>query len=446
MSLFWRLFLMMLATLVLVAASFVWLTARWETGRGAAEREIAQVRALGETAAGIFVRQGPEALARWLRRLEDARGVRGFLLDADGFNLLPMRFPRELVGVAREAVVEGRAVERKFAPFILIARPVNLGPETFFWTAIMRMTPAQMEKARRARFLLLVVLAVAAMLLLSLAITQMYLRPLRRLERSALRFGEGRLDARPDAELLARRDEFGKLARALATMEERIASLLDGHRRLLREISHELRSPLARLQVALELARNRAEAEPPVEELDRIEREAERLDAMIGEILTLSRFEQGVVELARERIELDRLLAELTRDAGFEAEAAGKTLELARLDACTVEGDRVWLARALENLVRNAIHHTPADCGVEVRLMREGRKCRIEVRDHGPGLAAEELAHLFEPFRRGRTQARGFGLGLAIARRIIEAHGGRIEARNHPEGGLAVTVRLPLAD
>jgi two-component system sensor histidine kinase CpxA len=267
--------------------------------------------------------------------------------------------------------------------------------------------------------------------------------PLRRATRA---LSGGDLTARVEGRVSGRRDEIGELARDFDAMAERIEKLVESQHRLLRDVSHELRSPLARLAVALELARSKA-GEAASKPLDRIEREAARLDELIGQLLLLERLESADVGDGAVEFDLAALLAEVVADAGFEAAAGGTEVRFEPEDGCRISGRPALLRSAFDNVIRNAVHHTEPNSVVEIGLMTVGDGVTVAVRDHGPGVDEAELERIFEPFYRvdeSRERASGgVGLGLAIAGRAIQAHGGRIEARNHQGGGLEVVLQLP---
>jgi len=241
-----------------------------------------------------------------------------------------------------------------------------------------------------------------------------------------------------------RRDEIADLGRDFDHMAARLQALVEAQKRLLHDVSHELRSPLARLQVAVGLARQQPERLESA--LERIERETARLDALVGELLTLSRLEAGVTGAPAGVLDAGELLEEIVADARFEAEAAGCRVELQLRGALAVHGRDELLRRALENVIRNAVRYTARDTVVEVSAARDAVELAITVCDRGPGVPEAELDRLFEPFFRAErgAQRAGYGLGLAIARRAVEAHSGRIRASNRPGGGLCVEIRLPV--
>jgi two-component system sensor histidine kinase CpxA len=275
--------------------------------------------------------------------------------------------------------------------------------------------------------------------------------PLRNLQRSARALAGGNLSARVGPDVDRRRDEIGDLGQDFNFMAGRLESLVSSQQRLILDMSHELRSPLARLNLALGLAVQRSGAEAQ-SALDRIGRETERLNDLIERMLILARLQNR--EAAGEAIELDLsgMLHDVTADAEFEARAQNRAVLLTRCDPCTIRGIPHLLRSAVENVVRNALRHTAESTEAEVSLDLETSPAPvavIQVRDHGPGVPEGQLEHIFRPFCRveddRNRQTGGVGLGLAIAREAVRLHGGTIQAANAPQGGLVVTIRLPLA-
>jgi two-component system sensor histidine kinase CpxA len=265
--------------------------------------------------------------------------------------------------------------------------------------------------------------------------------PVRKLQRAVERFGRGDLSARSATR---RRDELGDLGRTFDRMADRIQMLVDAERRLLLDISHELRSPLARLRVAVELARSGQNSEA---HLDRIDKEAERLNSLVGGLLQVTRAEGDPESWRREPVRLDRLLEELVDDSALEARARGSEVRLVSAQPATVEGDAELLRRAIENVIRNAIRHAPEGSAVEASLEAANGRAVVRIRDYGPGVPDESLPRIFDAFYRVETDrdraSGGAGLGLSIARRAVELHKGSISARN-AEPGLLVEIDLPV--
>lgn len=264
--------------------------------------------------------------------------------------------------------------------------------------------------------------------------------PVRRMQKLAERFSQGDFSARIDSR---RKDELGKLARMLDAMAGRIQTLLGAERRLLADISHELRSPLARLGVAVELARSGSN---PASALDRIQKESERLNAMVGELLQMTRAEGDPLARRFDPVALDALLRDIVEDAQVEAGARGSQVRLTSAAPVTALGDAELLRRAVENVVRNAVRFAPPGTAIDVDLLADRGAARIRVRDFGPGVPDEGLPQIFNPFYRvasDRDRASGgVGLGLAIARRAVDLHGGTITAQN-ASPGLLVEITLP---
>jgi two-component system sensor histidine kinase CpxA len=264
-------------------------------------------------------------------------------------------------------------------------------------------------------------------------------------------FAAGILNARVASELGRRKDEIADLGHDFDLMAERIESLITSQGRLLRDISHELRSPLARLNVALELARQHAGADAGGA-LDRIERETGRLNELIGQLLTLTLLESGADNLKKAPVELDRIVQKIAADADFEARNRNRKVKVVSSEAITINGVEEMLRRAVENVVRNAVHYTREESEVEIslgsRLDNQERQAVIKVRDYGPGVTESVLANLFRPFYRvddaRDRQSGGTGVGLAITKRAVMLHGGTVIASNAADGGLIVEIDLPV--
>jgi len=269
-------------------------------------------------------------------------------------------------------------------------------------------------------------------------------KPLNKLSEAAASIADGRLETRVDPSLKVRRDEIADLARNFDSMAERIEALINGQRRLLGDVSHELRSPLSRLMVALSLVRQ-GPAEEAAENLDRIAVEARRLDVLIGQLLALTRIDSGVDRGAPARFDLTNLVHEVASDGDFEARARNRRVVVKQADPCTIPGFEELLRSAVENVVRNAIRHTAEGTEVEISLKCGNGRAMLVVRDYGPGVPDSMLSEIFLPFRRvAGANLEGAGLGLAIAERAVTVHRGTIRARNARDAGLVVEIDLPL--
>ena len=272
-------------------------------------------------------------------------------------------------------------------------------------------------------------------------------KPIRSLRDAFSAVSHGKLDVRPGLEMGSRQDELADLGRGFDHMATQLQSLMAGQRRLLHDVSHELRSPLARMQVAIELAEKDPKKVPAC--LSRIEREGALINYLIGELLTLSRLGSSTAYTLDEAVMMGELLPSIVEDARFEAQAAQRDVELSGDYQVTVGGSAELLSRAIENVIRNAVRHTAAGSAVRVHAMRDPQHdaLLVSVEDQGPGVSAADLERIFEPFFQSGhagNHAESHGLGLAIARSVIAAHDGSICAVNRVEGGLRVEIVLPL--
>lgn len=282
--------------------------------------------------------------------------------------------------------------------------------------------------------------------LLSAALLARYFsRPIRSLRAAFAAVADGKLQTRVGAGMGRRKDELADLGGDFDRMADRLEALIGAQRRLMHDISHELRSPLARLQAAAGLLRQQPGRADEL--IARIERDTGRMDGLVGELLTLARLESGMAGALCETVDLVDLAATVADDAAFEAEGAGCRVEIATPAACRVRGNGELLRRALDNIVRNALRHSPAGGCVEidVRELPAMGEIRLCVSDRGPGIAEGDCERIFEAFVRGEGDGGGggYGLGLAITRGIVEMHGGRVRAANRDGGGLQVTLSLP---
>jgi two-component system OmpR family sensor kinase len=268
-------------------------------------------------------------------------------------------------------------------------------------------------------------------------------KPIRKLRAAFETVADGRLEPQLAVQMGQRRDELADLGRDFDRMVQRLKSLMDSQRHLLHDVSHELRSPLSRLQAAIGLMRQQPERLEA--SLARIERESERMDKLVSELLTLSRLEAGMAGPLDETIDLEELLGHVVDDARFEAAARPCEVSLYLTDKVFVRGNAELLHRAIENIVRNAVKHSPQNTCVNITMLAADRQVRIVVEDRGPGVPSAELALIFKPFFRSAAQCSpdGHGLGLAISSRVVESLRGGIVASNRQDGGFRVTITLP---
>ena len=413
-------------------------------------RDLTQVAPNAQKAAETFEQAGSAALSAALQATEKSSGVSATFFDESGRELSGRSVPPNATELVARAA-ESREIEFNFAGRdTLVARPiVSSTGQRYTYVAHIPRPPFQ-SGLQTLAIRLLIVLVIGGIFCYWLA--RYLTTPLFKLRRTTNQLAEGDFSARVGSKLAKRRDEVGELGRDFNTMAERLESMVKAQQRLLGDISHELRSPLARLGVALGLARQRSGSEA-TGALNRIERESDNLNEMISQLLTLTRLESGTDGRKLSQVDLDALVREVSEDADFEARSLNRSVQVVASDKCSINGVEDLLRSAVENVVRNAVRFTPEGTAVEVALRKQNGSSDnfavISVRDRGNGVPAESLDKIFRPFyrtedARDRQSGGGTGLGLAITERAVRMHGGTVQAANAPEGGLSVEMRFHL--
>jgi two-component system, OmpR family, sensor histidine kinase CpxA len=398
--------------------------------------------------------QGPAGLNAKIDQLSTTLRLHAYLFDDQGRELAGRAAPPWAHRLSRSLDPQGMGWMHRFSPRRFVTHEVSAADGHHYimvaevpprpWLPLLRQKPP-------GTGLVILALAVLVSGVVCYFLAGYLTSDVRRLRAATQQLAAGDLSARADAPEGRRRDEIAQLVRDFNTMAARLQDLVTAQSRLLNDISHELRSPLARLSVALGLAWQRS-GEDAHSALERIELEANRLNELIGRLLTLARLEGGEDAMRRTAIPLDELVQDITLDADFEAQSRQCHVHCMIQDEMTVYGSASLLHSAIENVVRNATRHTREGTDVEIRVARESANGKSEavvrVIDRGPGVPQEFLEKLFRPFyrlddARGR-QTGGVGLGLAITERAVRLHGGTVRAANRPEGGLMVEIRLPL--
>lgn len=439
MRLFWKVFAVLwLATLLVGGSGFLvsralqqdWLLLQFHP----------QLRDFAEQLVTVYEQRGPNAAQGWLDGQRREHRFRAQLYNADGMPLLYGTLPTSSRFAPGAGEEDGPPSPRPGRLFQL-AWASQAGQ----YHLNVYVPPPALFRWQRTPFALVlnIALAMAVLALISLALSRYLTRPLQRLGIAAQSLGRGHFDKGSLSGIAQRRDEIGELSRTFRSMADRVQSLLGSQQQLMRDISHELRSPLARLRIGLALgSKQTLPSDDPL--WDRLDRECTRLDRLIDDILALSRLDTE--ELPAQCFELDLLVRLAVEDARFAAD--GQHLEVVGDTGCRIHGWADQLAGALDNLLRNALRFSPAEGCISITLSRENDQCDILIEDQGPGAPAEWLERLGEPFARvpGQAADSGHGLGLAIARRAIVRHGGSLQFANGPAGGLQVRVRLPVDD
>lgn len=451
--LFWKFFLTFWLALLVASMLVAALVNLHEQGvRDEAVTDAVSIaagpRSVATLRAGLsIVRHGGEAALRdWLVD-EAANRSRHeiYAVDAHGRELLGRPVPAEILAHLREAA--GTKPAQALPTLAGAAGRDEASGLTLFVTVTDRP-----QRHVRRRPPISPATIVTAVLLASFAFSALlawYLtQPIRYLRNAFGALADGALDTRIAPRMGRRKDELADLGGDFDRMAARLEQLVHAQRRLLHDVSHELRSPLARLQAAIGIARQ--EPARAAVMLERIERESACIDGLVGELLTLARLDAGLADDARQPVDPGELLDAVVEDARFEAQASGRALHYTgSAERIRIIGHADLLHRAFENVIRNALKFAPTGTTIDIEAGRTADgDFRLRVCDRGPGLAADEIDAIFEPFRRAHTGTAtdGYGLGLAIARRAIEGHGGRIAARARDGGGLVVTIELPVRE
>lgn len=413
-------------------------------------RDLAQVGPNAQKAGEAFEQSGSAGLAAALQATEKSTGVSATFFDESGKELSGRTVPQgtdELL----ERAAQSRELEFTFAGRdTLVARPiVTAKGQRYTYVAHIPRPPFQ-PIWQNLGLRLLVVLVIGGIFCFWLA--RYLTTPLLKLRTTTNELAEGNLGARVGERLSKRRDEVGQLGRDFNVMAERLESMVKAQQRLLGDISHELRSPLARLGVALGLARQRSCSEV-IGALDRIERESDNLNEMISQLLTLTRLESGTDGRRRTDVDLAALVRDVAEDADYEARGQNRAVQVVSSENCSIQGVEELLRSAVENVVRNAVRYTPEGTAVEVALRKQNggsdNFAVISVTDRGHGVPEDSLEKIFRPFyrtedARDRQSGGGTGLGLAITERAVRMHGGSVQASNAAGGGLSVELHLHL--
>jgi len=419
--------------------------------RELSELQTQQPKILSE-AVQTYQTAGETAAWKYLRSAHDTHHVRFFVLDEQGRDILGRKPPDWVERARRGGMTTADSFWGRLRPTQFLRASMTTA-DGHHYTLISEFPPEP-----HAPFGihgvpgLGILIGIISSGLVCYILARYLTAPIVRLRAATQKLAAGDLTARAGMPGSRRHDETAELVRDFDRMAERLQGLVSAHRRLLTDISHELRSPLARLSVALELARQRSSADAR-SALDRIDRETKRLNEMIQRLLTLVRLEGADESLEKSPVQLQQLIEEIARDAAFEAQSRRCQVDVEIMAECVVSGNASLLHSAIENVVRNAIRYTEEGTAVRIRLRPEesqsGSQAVVQVSDSGPGVPENALDKLFRPFyriddARGR-QTGGVGLGLAITARAVSLHGGRVRAFNQPQGGLMVEIRLPLA-
>jgi len=459
-SLFLRIFVLFWIAMTLIVGGSIAITftiAAREYGAPELQRRPSTAIQASE----VLAHGGLAALKTWLSANRNPSPDRDlFIIGPDGADILGRRLSanaaRHLEYVNRDELVNrgpGGPDLRPFGPpppgnfRPSRAAPQIVGIDGSAYTVLLVSRRPSIFGALSLPAISLTILCIALVVsaLTSWWLAQHLSAPIRRIQAGARALASENLDVRVSAGLEGRKDELAVLARDFDAMADQLRANRGAITQLLRDISHELRSPLARMRVALGLAR-----QPPADlsrQLDRLEREIERLDSLISQVLKLARLHGTDVPFARETFELDEVIEEVVRDANYEGAVKNCRVRLHGAAAAAVHGNRDLVRSAIENVLRNAVRYSPQDAPVDVSVARAESGVAILIRDRGPGVPDRDLERIFEPFYRvAESRDRdtgGEGIGLAITAQVMKAHGGSAKAANGEQGGFEVRLNLP---
>lgn len=435
MRLFWKVFAVLwLATLLVGGSGFLisralqqdWLLLQFHP----------QLRDFSEQLVATYEQQGAAPAQHWLERQQQEHRLRAELFDNEGQRLLRGTLPT----LPRRDADSSRSSEQRHRHGRLFQLAWD-SPQASY-QLLLHIPGPELFRWQRTPFAMLsnITMALLLLALLSLLLSRYLTAPLQTLGVAAEALAKGRFQANALARTGRRRDEIGQLSRRFQSMADQVQSLLNSQTQLMRDISHELRSPLARLRIGLALGEKQGlSAADPL--WQRMDRECSRLDSLIGDILTLSRLDARDIPAAP--FELDKLVADAVDDARFMADS--RSLRIQGATHCQLQGWPDQLHSALDNLLRNALRFSPEDGEILIQLNRSANGCQVVISDQGPGVPEDWLPRLGEPFARvpGQPADSGHGLGLAIARRAVERHAGRLTFSHATSGGLRACMDLP---
>ncbi|GGA24357.1 HAMP domain-containing sensor histidine kinase [Dyella nitratireducens] len=403
--------------------------------------------ALAQAAEQAYEKGGPGGLNDWVRQQRE-QGVDATLYEK-GVPLRDIRLPPSIRDVLPDWLASGNDIALHPWPGFYVAVQNVTGTDG----RVRQLVAVSSSRSRipprtRGKILLGVQLGLSLLMIAAIGwwVARSVSRPVEAMREATHKMATGEFTTRVDRRWSNKHDELGQLARDFNGMAERIEHLVAHDRGVLQDLSHELRSPLARLHLILDLAQHSVSPEEAAAHFERAEHEISRMDRMTAEMLALSRLEGGLPGMVRESVDLVALTRDRVAATRIDAEARGIALQMTDDGPATVQGSSILLERALDNVIANAIKFSPSGGVVQIVLGHRESFAELRVSDNGPGVPEEELHLMFRPFFRGTNaaQASGHGLGLAIVQRVMQAHGGEVTAGNLGDGGLEVIMRLPL--
>lgn len=452
--LFWKFFLFLFVaqlTAVIGVSVAIWLQHRHEAMQSTGVETSPSARSLVEAATSTLEFGGIDGLKNLLQNWQKRPVPPLLAIDNNGKELLNRSYSQvsfdTAISLTQDDSRHAKQIKLRNGQSYLLFVPDD-GHKNRATHHPPEIKSYQGNSRKAGRFPLMPLLGGVVVSFIFAAILAWYFsKPINILRSAFEQASHGQLDVRVANAMGGRRDELSDLGHDFDAMASRLESLLQSQSKLLHHTSHELRSPLARIQMAIGLVKQ--SPQKFAEFIDRVTLEANRMDGLVGELLTLSRLESGAVHLEKETLELNQLMQNITEDAQFEASSKNIRLRTSIDKNYIVEGQPDLLYRAFENVIRNAIKYGPNDSEININcyMSETERQVNISVTDQGAGVESYELEDIFKPFVRGSSgsQTIGHGVGLAITKQVIEAHGGHLIARNISPTGFCVEMSLPCA-
>lgn len=446
-SLYWKIFISFWFTTILIILTTAWVIGEIAQKSSVPARERVFMDSHATAAIATLESGSKDTLLKWMKQSGKRKDLTFYLLTNSGeiiSNAPPSTAVKRVAQNLLDEMLDDGMV--RYKNMILSHEIVSTSGNTYRLLAISDKPLAHFLTLPLASLSIRLVIAMFFSGLICYFLSLYFTRPLRSLGEAANSIARGKLHTRVGELKLHGQDEIAKLSHDFDTMAEQLETMIESKERLLSDISHELRSPLARLQIAAEIGRNKTKnlAE---EEFDRIELETQRLNQLIGEILEFARMDKSTETLHPEQVNLAALIQQLIDNANFGYEnSKAKVVWDNKLDIICVLDKRL-VQRSIDNVIRNAQRYTPVDKTVKIDMHLNNKTIRVNVADHGPGVPEAELENIFSPFYRVDTSREkktgGYGLGLSIAQKGILLHHGHISAENRPQGGLLVRMELP---
>ncbi|WP_454780876.1 two-component system sensor histidine kinase CpxA [Legionella sp. WA2022007384] len=447
-SLYWKIFISFWLATILIIFTTAWVISHIVQKSSLPAQEQLFMDSYANAAVATYESGRQTALLKWLNKIGISRHMSIYLLSSTGEIIGTQAAPENVKEVAENLLQDQLSEGILKSGKLIVSHEILSTSGKFYRLAAVSEKPiSHFVDVPWAGLAIRLILAIFISGLICYLLSRYLTQPLRSLGMAAKSIATGKLNTRVGHLRGHYNDEIAQLSHEFDRMAEQLETLINSKERLLQDISHELRSPLARLQIAIELGRNKTHGLADTE-FNRMELECSRLNALITEVLDFARLEKSTTDLNLTNVELSTLLFNIIRDANYEVGEETPRVNAGVIEPCFLLIDERLIHRAIENVVRNALHYSPATEQVIVSLKHDETKehIYIDIKDKGPGVPKDQLGRIFSPFYRVDTsrtkKTGGYGLGLAIAARAIQLHHGEIMALNNPDGGLLVRVIL----